>query len=186
MSAAHDFELLPHTAVPAEAVDAAEHGYVVYLTRNGEPVAAVVPPMSPQQAPPRSKPSKTQPTCEPYARPATSQARTSRWPTCSPSRAMTSPPTPANGDPPLHHRVPPISGQRTREAGRANAGTNPVSDRRARRRPTPRRGVKALTGESGTWRIRIGDYRVVYEINDAALIVLVIRVAHRNDVYRRR
>ena len=43
MSAAHDFELLPHTAVPAEAVDAAEHGHVVYLTRNGEPVAAVVP-----------------------------------------------------------------------------------------------------------------------------------------------
>lgn len=43
MSAAHDFELAPHAAVPAEAVDAAEHGQVVYLTRNGEPVAAVVP-----------------------------------------------------------------------------------------------------------------------------------------------
>jgi antitoxin (DNA-binding transcriptional repressor) of toxin-antitoxin stability system len=42
MSAAHDFELLPHAAIPAEAVDAAEHGEVVYLTRNGEPVAAVV------------------------------------------------------------------------------------------------------------------------------------------------
>jgi antitoxin (DNA-binding transcriptional repressor) of toxin-antitoxin stability system len=42
MSAAHDFELLPHAAVPAEAVDAAEHGEVVYLTRNGEPVAAIV------------------------------------------------------------------------------------------------------------------------------------------------
>ena len=43
MSAAHDFELAPHAAVPAEAVDAAEHGHVVYLTRNGEPIAAVVP-----------------------------------------------------------------------------------------------------------------------------------------------
>jgi antitoxin (DNA-binding transcriptional repressor) of toxin-antitoxin stability system len=42
MSAAHDFELLPHAAVPPEAVDAAEHGEVVYLTRNGEPVAAIV------------------------------------------------------------------------------------------------------------------------------------------------
>lgn len=42
MSAAHDFELLPHAAVPAEAVDAAEHGEVVYLTRYGEPVAAIV------------------------------------------------------------------------------------------------------------------------------------------------
>jgi mRNA interferase RelE/StbE len=47
-------------------------------------------------------------------------------------------------------------------------------------------GVKALTGESGAWRIRIGDRRVVYEISDTALIVLVIRVAHRSDVYRRR
>ena len=42
MSAAHDFELQPDADVPAEAVDAAEHGHVVYLTRNGEPVAAIV------------------------------------------------------------------------------------------------------------------------------------------------
>ena len=41
MSAAHDFELLPHADVPAEAVDAAEHGEVVYLTRS-QPVAAIV------------------------------------------------------------------------------------------------------------------------------------------------
>lgn len=47
-------------------------------------------------------------------------------------------------------------------------------------------GVKALTGEAGSWRIRIGDYRVVYEINDTELIVLVVRIAHRSDVYRRR
>lgn len=43
MSAAHAFEIPLHAAVPAEAVDAAEQGQVVYLTRNGEPVAAVVP-----------------------------------------------------------------------------------------------------------------------------------------------
>lgn len=47
-------------------------------------------------------------------------------------------------------------------------------------------GVKALTGERGLWRIRIGDYRVVYEINDTKLLVLVVRIAHRSDVYRRR
>jgi mRNA interferase RelE/StbE len=47
-------------------------------------------------------------------------------------------------------------------------------------------GVKALTDEQGLWRIRIGDYRVVYEINDAELLVLVVRIAHRSDVYRRR
>ena len=47
-------------------------------------------------------------------------------------------------------------------------------------------GVKALTGEDGLWRIRIGDYRVVYEIRDTELLVLVVRVAHRRDVYRKR
>ena len=47
-------------------------------------------------------------------------------------------------------------------------------------------GVKALTREHGLWRIRIGDYRVVFEINDTKLLVLVVRVAHRGDVYRRR
>ena len=46
-------------------------------------------------------------------------------------------------------------------------------------------GVKALVGEAGLWRIRVGDYRVVYEINDTELIVLVVRIAHRSDVYRR-
>lgn len=43
MSVAHDFELPPHSGAPAEAVDAAVDGQVVYLTRNGEPVAAIVP-----------------------------------------------------------------------------------------------------------------------------------------------
>lgn len=45
-------------------------------------------------------------------------------------------------------------------------------------------GVKKLSGADRTYRIRIGDYRVVYEIEDDALLVLVIRVAHRKDVYR--
>ena len=45
-------------------------------------------------------------------------------------------------------------------------------------------GVKKLSGADRTYRIRIGDYRVVYEIEDAVLLVLVIRVAHRKDVYR--
>lgn len=43
MSAAHDYELPPHTGAPAEAVDAAVDGQVVYLTHDGEPVAAIVP-----------------------------------------------------------------------------------------------------------------------------------------------
>lgn len=45
---------------------------------------------------------------------------------------------------------------------------------------------KALKGEfSGLRRIRAGNYRVVYEINDNQLIILVLRAAHRKDIYRR-
>jgi mRNA interferase RelE/StbE len=46
-------------------------------------------------------------------------------------------------------------------------------------------GARPLVGYSGLWRIRIGDYRVVYAIKDAELIVLALRVAHRKDVYRK-
>lgn len=46
-------------------------------------------------------------------------------------------------------------------------------------------GIKKLQGTDNLWRIRIGDYRVVYEIQNAKLIVLVLRIAHRKDVYRK-
>ena len=43
----------------------------------------------------------------------------------------------------------------------------------------------ALKGElRGLRRIRVGEYRVVYEIREGELVVLVIRVRHRRDVYR--
>jgi mRNA interferase RelE/StbE len=44
-------------------------------------------------------------------------------------------------------------------------------------------GCEKLTGEE-LYRIRQGDYRVVYSVTDAELTVLVIRVRHRRDVYR--
>ncbi len=44
-------------------------------------------------------------------------------------------------------------------------------------------GVQKLAGSENDYRIRIGDYRVVYEVRDALLIVLVIKVAHRRQVY---
>ena len=45
----------------------------------------------------------------------------------------------------------------------------------------------ALKGDlRGLRRIRVGDYRVVYEIQDDELVVLVVRVAHRRDAYRRK
>lgn len=43
VTSAHAYELPPHTSAPAEVVDEAAHGQVVYLTRNGEPIAAIVP-----------------------------------------------------------------------------------------------------------------------------------------------
>lgn len=49
--------------------------------------------------------------------------------------------------------------------------------------PRPRGCVK-LSGEEDIYRIRIGEYRVLYEVRDAVLIVLVLRVRHRRDAYR--
>ena len=49
--------------------------------------------------------------------------------------------------------------------------------------PRPRGCIK-LKGEDDLWRIRVGDYRVVYTIEDDKLVVLVVRVAHRKDVYQ--
>jgi mRNA interferase RelE/StbE len=49
--------------------------------------------------------------------------------------------------------------------------------------PRPAGCVK-LAGASNLWRLRSGDYRVVYAIEDAALIVAITRVAHRRHVYR--
>ncbi len=45
-------------------------------------------------------------------------------------------------------------------------------------------GVRKLTGRDA-WRIRIGEYRIVYEIYDDALLVLVVSIGHRRDVYTR-
>jgi mRNA interferase RelE/StbE len=46
-------------------------------------------------------------------------------------------------------------------------------------------GVKRLRVKTrDLWRIRVGDYRVIYEIRDVVLLVLVAKVGHRRDVYR--
>lgn len=45
-------------------------------------------------------------------------------------------------------------------------------------------GCAKLTGSDCAYRIRIGDYRVVYEIFDAILTIEVIKAAHRKDIYR--
>lgn len=52
---------------------------------------------------------------------------------------------------------------------------------------TPRpSGVTTLQGEPGLLRIRVGDYRIIYTVQDDVLTVLVVTVGHRRDVYKRR
>jgi mRNA interferase RelE/StbE len=66
-------------------------------------------------------------------------------------------------------------------------------DARARRRiarridslaadPRPS-GAQKLRGADDIWRVRVGDYRILYSIHDL-LLVLVIKIGHRRDVYR--
>ena len=43
-------------------------------------------------------------------------------------------------------------------------------------------GCRKLVGRDG-WRIRVGDYRVIYQIDDSARTVLVLHVGHRRDIY---
>ena len=45
-------------------------------------------------------------------------------------------------------------------------------------------GVKKLKSTFNIYRIRVGEYRVIYSINDTVLIVTVVKIAHRKDVYR--
>jgi mRNA interferase RelE/StbE len=49
----------------------------------------------------------------------------------------------------------------------------------------PRERGKVLTGNhAGLWRYRVGDYRLVCQLQDARLVVLVVELGHRSDVYR--
>lgn len=49
----------------------------------------------------------------------------------------------------------------------------------------PRQRGKAMVGErAGYWRYRIGDYRVIAKIEDGRLVIVVIAVGHRREVYR--
>lgn len=45
-------------------------------------------------------------------------------------------------------------------------------------------GIKKLTGQDNSYRIRSGNYRVVYEIQDKQLVILVVMVGHRRDIYK--
>jgi mRNA interferase RelE/StbE len=45
-------------------------------------------------------------------------------------------------------------------------------------------GVEKLEGDESLYRVRVGEYRIVYEIRDKILVVLVLKVGHRKEVHR--
>lgn len=47
-------------------------------------------------------------------------------------------------------------------------------------------GIEKLKGEDNAYRLRVGDYRILYEVHDKVLLVLVVKVGHRREVYRKR
>ncbi|WEK61381.1 MAG: type II toxin-antitoxin system RelE/ParE family toxin [Candidatus Microbacterium colombiense] len=44
--------------------------------------------------------------------------------------------------------------------------------------------AKMLVNSDGAWRVRVGDYRVIYDIEDDRLVVLVLAAGHRREIYR--
>ena len=49
----------------------------------------------------------------------------------------------------------------------------------------PRQHGKALTGTLGQyWRYRVGDYRILAEINDTEIVIIIIEIGHRREIYR--
>ena len=80
----------------------------------------------------------------------------------------------------------------TPAARRQLASLDPPTRRRIARRiealgtdPRPP-GAETLKGGEGELRIRVGDWRVIYVVHGDELLVLVIRIGHRGDVYRAR
>jgi mRNA interferase RelE/StbE len=74
-------------------------------------------------------------------------------------------------------------------AARALAKLEPAIRRRIARRiarlaEDPRADAAKLRGGDNVWRLRVGDYRVLYVIEDRRLVVVVVRVAHRREAYR--
>jgi mRNA interferase RelE/StbE len=74
-------------------------------------------------------------------------------------------------------------------AARALAKLDRAVQRRIARRidqlaTDPHADAVKLRRADDVWRVRVGDYRVLYAIKDARLVVLVIKIGHRRDVYR--
>ncbi len=65
----------------------------------------------------------------------------------------------------------------------------PIQSRLARRidfladNPFPQ-GIRKLTGEEDLYRLRVGNYRIIYQVQGRRLVVLIVGIGHRADVYR--
>jgi mRNA interferase RelE/StbE len=78
----------------------------------------------------------------------------------------------------------------TRAAAKEVRGLEPVTRRRVlaavavlETDPQPP-GSRTLVGHDSAWRLRVGDFRILYEVDEAVVLVTVFRVAHRRAVYR--
>lgn len=60
--------------------------------------------------------------------------------------------------------------------------TNAINELAENIRPN---GIKKLKGYENLYRIKIGNYRVIYEINDGELVIIVVEIGHRKEVYKR-
>jgi mRNA interferase RelE/StbE len=74
-------------------------------------------------------------------------------------------------------------------AARALAALDRPLQRRIARRidrlaADPRTGSVKLRGGDDVWQARIGDYRILYRVEDERLLILIVRIGHRRDVYR--
>lgn len=77
-----------------------------------------------------------------------------------------------------------------RSAAKELAGLPKAAQNRIRTRllalvedPSPK-GAKALRGHPDLLRLRVGDYRIIYRVDGGELLVLIIKVGHRRDIYR--
>ncbi len=83
---------------------------------------------------------------------------------------------------PYEVRVAPAAGRQLKKLDRVAQQRILLAMRMLATTPRPR-GAKALKGRPGYLRVRIGEYRVIYTVDDGVLLVLVVRVGHRKDVY---
>lgn len=82
------------------------------------------------------------------------------------------------------YEISPAAARQIRKLARPVQERIAVRLRRLMEDPRPKDALK-LAGQEGLYRIRVGDYRIVYRIVDDALLVVIVRVGHRGEVYSR-